>query len=158
MLNEEHVVNIAKELNSFYGEIVIHRGRTMEYLGIVFDYSDEEYLEISMDKYMEYLAKDSGVTGIVNTPATEDLFHIEKESPLLNDEESAIFHSIVAKLLYPPKRVRMDLQLAVGFLTTRLQKPIMQDRKKLDRVLRYINGTTRLKLRVKESNLLLILA
>jgi len=111
-----------------------------------------------MDKYMEDFVKDSGVTVVVSTLATDDLFNIDEESPLLNEKERAIFHSTIAKLLYPAKRVRMDLQLAVGFLTTRVQKPTIQDRKKLDRVLRYVNGTIGLKLRVKASNLLLILA
>jgi len=120
--SEEHIDRIEKELNSFYGGVEIHRGRTMEYLGIVFDNSNEEYLEISMDKYMEDLVKDSEVTGVVSTPATEDFFNIDKESPLLNEKERAIFHSTVAKLLYPAKQVRMDLQLAVGFPTTRVQK------------------------------------
>ena len=107
---------------------------------------------------MEELVKDAGVAGTVNTPATEDLFKVDKDSAPLSNEERERFHSTVAKLLYPAERVRMDLQLAVGFLTTRVQKPTEQDLKKLERVLRYGNGTTELRLRVQSNEALCVLA
>ena len=45
------------------------------------------------------------------------------------------FHSVVAKLLYVSIRARMDLLLAVSFLSTRVSKSTVQDRAKLKRIL-----------------------
>jgi len=52
-----------------------------------------------------------------------------------------MFHSRVAKILFLAKRARPDLLTAVSFLTTRVQQPTTQDLNKLQRLLRYINGT-----------------
>ena len=71
----------------------MHRGRKLEYLGIVFDYSNDDYLEIFMDKCMEDVVKDADVAGTVNTPATEDLFKLDKDSAPLSNEERERFHS-----------------------------------------------------------------
>ena len=47
----------------------------------------------------------------------------------------------MAKLLHICKRVRLDLQVAVGFLCTRVQYPTNQDWLKLKRLLQYVYGT-----------------
>ena len=39
------------------------------------------------------------------------------------------------------KRVRPDILLAVSFLTTRVQSPDLDDAHKLQRLLKYINGS-----------------
>jgi len=46
----------------------------------------------------------------------------------------------VAKLLYLAKRIRVDILLAVAFLTTRVQVATEQDQEKLARVLKYLNS------------------
>ena len=79
------------------------------------------------------------------TPASNDLFTI-KDSSELSDEYAEYFHSMTARLLYLSKRTRPDLLLAVTFLTTRVVKPTEEDLEKLNRVLKYIHGTTNLKL------------
>ena len=52
-----------------------------------------------------------------------------------------IFHSVVAKLLYVSKRGRLDIQLAVVFLCTRVSCSTEQDWSKLRRLLEYLYGT-----------------
>ena len=75
------------------------------------------------------------------TPAKHDLHHVKKESPKLGSKKADLFHHIVAKLLYVTKRCRLDIQLAIAFLTTRVQSPSQQDWVKLKRVLQYLHGT-----------------
>jgi hypothetical protein len=75
------------------------------------------------------------------TPARKTLFDVDKDSPRLTEEQSDIFHSITAKLLYVATRARMDILLAVGFLATRVSKSTVEDYEKLKRVLEYIKGT-----------------
>jgi hypothetical protein len=54
----------------------------------------------------------------------------------------------VAQLLFMSTRARQDIQTAVAFLTTRVKNPDENDWGKLKRVLKYLNGTRYLKLRV----------
>ena len=49
-------------------------------------------------------------------------------------------------MLFLSSRARRDIQTAVSFLTTRVNKPDEDDRGKLKRALKYLNGTRRLKL------------
>lgn len=60
---------------------------------------------------------------------------------------SGVFHSFTASLLFLSQRARRDIQTAVSFLTTRVKRPDEDDWLKLRRVLRYLKGTRRLKLR-----------
>ena len=96
-----------------------------------------------MSDYLRECIKDFGeaINSSATTPATKDIFMIKKKEERLDDSIAKKFHSIVAKLLYISKRARLDLQCAVGFLTTRVQAPTKSDWKKLRRTLQYVNGT-----------------
>ena len=48
------------------------------------------------------------------------------------------FHHNVAKLLFLCKRARPDLQTAVAFLSTWVQRPDRDDYKKLARAMKYL--------------------
>ena len=48
------------------------------------------------------------------------------------------------------KRARPDIQVAVSFLTTRVQSPDEDDWKKLDRLMRYLKGTIDMKLTLQD--------
>ena len=75
------------------------------------------------------------------TPAGKDLFDVDQNSEKLDDDRSDKFHSIIYKLLFISKRGRLDIQVAVGFLCTRVITSTIQDWKKLSRVLRYLQNT-----------------
>jgi hypothetical protein len=59
------------------------------------------------------------------------------------------FHTCVAKLLYLTQRVRPDVLTAVAFLTTRVNCPDVDDANKLHRLLKYLNATKHLGMRLK---------
>jgi len=67
------------------------------------------------------------VKGKENSPATDTLFEIKSESPELGENKSEIFHHIVSKLLYVSKRARIDIDLAISFLCTRVSKSTQND-------------------------------
>jgi hypothetical protein len=56
------------------------------------------------------------------------------------------FHHTVYQLLFAANRAHQDIQMAVSFLTTRVQSPNEDDWEKLKRILKYSNGTRNLKL------------
>ena len=51
------------------------------------------------------------------------------------------FHSVVRKLMYVALRARLDMLLAVGFLSMRVAKSSVEDERKLRRLLEYIKGS-----------------
>ena len=74
-------------------------------------------------------------------PCKQKPFYCEQGPPPLETEKAEVFHCVVAKLLYVAKRARVDLQLALAFLCTRVSKSTQEDWEKLRRVLKYIHKT-----------------
>lgn len=58
----------------------------------------------------------------------------------MSDENMDIFHHIVAKLLFESKRAKVDRDLAVSFLCTRVPCSTNQDWEKLRILLHYLHG------------------
>ena len=75
------------------------------------------------------------------TPAAHNLFEIDETSPTLDKEQSELYHHIVAKLLFVCKRARLDVQLPIAFMCSRVSCSTKQDWQKLKRTLSYIKGT-----------------
>ena len=63
---------------------------------------------------------------------------IDKNSSTLDKNCKLKFNHITAKLLDICKRVRLDLQAALGFLCTQMKNPTEQDWLKPCRVLQYV--------------------
>ena len=76
-----------------------------------------------------------------STPAAEDLFTINEDSPKIDKGHSEVFHTFTAKGLFACKRARPDLQVAIALLCTRVKGPNEDDWKKLLRLLHYIKGS-----------------
>jgi hypothetical protein len=125
-------------------------GKLHNYLGMTFDFSVDGEVKISMNKYITEVLQFTEIKGHVATPATTELYSITDSEPL-NADEREYFHSVVAKLLYLSKRVRPDLLTAVGFLAKRVTVSTRMDKVKLERVLRYLNGTPHLGLTLRPS-------
>jgi hypothetical protein len=123
-----------EQLTKKYKTLTVHRGLIHSYLGMTFDYSVEGKVKITMEKYVSDMLAEYAVTGSASTPATTQLFEIDKDL-------SEKFHSRVAKILYLSKRARPDTLTAVAFLSTRVTAPTKQDWHKLERLLKYIRST-----------------
>jgi hypothetical protein len=59
---------------------------------------------------------------------------------------------MVAKLLFLSKRAQPDILTAVSFLCTRVKKPDVDDYKNLARLMRYLRGTTDIRLTLEYNN------
>ena len=75
------------------------------------------------------------------TPDAHHLFDIAEHATKLSQYEADLFHRFVAQLLYLSKRARLDIQISVSLLCTRVRGPDTDDYKKLVRVIKYIQGT-----------------
>ena len=138
---KEYVDTVIEKIKEKYMDITIKRGKIHDYLGMRFDFSNHNEVFISMSTYTNEICKEYGIEGKAETPAANDLFEIDDESPKLGNKERERFHRTVAQCLYAVSRTRPDASLAVIFLTTRVLDPTEQDTKKLERLLRYFNDT-----------------
>ena len=132
--------------SKFSGELVVTTGKEHTYLGIDIKFTEEGTIQTRMKEYiMEGIAVfesfGEDVSGGASTPAQRDLFIVDETSERLDDARSDAFHHIVAKDLYVSKRCRLDIQLAISFLCTRVSKSTEQDWKKLRRLLQYLYRT-----------------
>ena len=86
-------------------------------------------------------------------PATDKLFAVGSDDHPLPEEQALHFHHVTAQLLYASMRVHHDIQTTVAFLTKRVKSPGEDDWGKLKRVLKYLNGTRHLHLKLSIDSL-----
>ena len=142
--NEEANKDIVRVLREKYKDVTVNEGMVHSYIGITFDYSTAGKVLLTQEGYTGDLILCYEIKSSVKTPAGDDLFTIDTSSPLLGSERAEEFHTLSAKLLYLSMRTRPDIQVAVSFLTSRVQCATEQDAKKATRVLRYLFGTQHL--------------
>ena len=135
-------------LRDIYKEINVSEGPRLDYLGMVLDFSEDGFVTIDMTASINEILEEHAVEGTVHSPAASYLFSINKDAAHLSADRKKTFHTIVAKLLYLAKHGRPDILLPVCFLTTRVSTPTEEDEKKLHRVLRHLQGTRDIFLRI----------
>lgn len=60
-------------------------------------------------------------------PAANQLFTINENFEVLNDDKAQHFYHLVAKLLYLCRCNRQDIQTAIAFLWARVKRPDQDD-------------------------------
>jgi len=126
-----------------HGPMLQQRSIPLSYLGMIFDFNAEGEVLISIDGYVEDFLVEYAVPGAAPTPEQTDLFEIDPEAQMFDDAGRDDFHSRVVKILFVAKRTRPGLLTAMSFLSTRVQSSTTPDLDKLQRLLKYINGTHR---------------
>eukprot|EP00804_Cyclotella_cryptica_P003532 CCRYP_002153-RB/>CCRYP_002153-RB protein AED:0.61 eAED:0.32 QI:0/-1/0/1/-1/1/1/0/615 len=145
-------------LRSIYGNISVSEGSKHTYLGMELDYSEEGKCRVTMSRYTKEVINGfpEVIEGTAATPAADYLFQTREDGKKLPEEQAAAFHRTTAQLLFLSGRARRDIQTAVAFLTTRVKQPDEDDWGKLKRVLRYLNGTKEMGLRLGVENMGLV--
>ena len=141
--DDSDISDVITSLQDIYGELIINKGDIINYLGMVFDFTKCEKVKITMDGYVDDLLTscDGRADGISKTPSTTELFNLDQDSKLLDNDEKQWFHSYTAKMLYLGKRIRPDILTTCSFLASRVNNPTQQDLNKLYRLIRYVRGT-----------------
>ena len=140
---------VISDLEQDFGTMTVTRGNKHTFVGIDIEFNEEgtvnlsmvDYIDECIDIYRDEIKKKAA------TPARGDLFdtNTEEDEIKLIESKADKFHHTTAKLLYAAKRVRIDIDLAVSFLCTRMAEPTVNDENKLKRVLSYLQGTNRMK-------------
>ena len=149
-----------KWLNKKYGkhgEVKATRGKRHDYLGMTIDFSTKGKVVIDMCDYIKNMLADSSVIlkpdEVAPTPATDNLFTVNEESPLLPKKQAEEYHTMVAKGLFVCRRARPDIHTTIAALCTRVRAPTQDDWCKLVRLLKYLNGTKADKLTLSADDL-----
>ena len=123
--------------------MTVKRGKEHVFVGMNISFMGDNKVKLTMRSYLEEAIQTFGedVSAGAATPANRNLFVVNETLSLLETRKAEIFHHVVAKLLYVAKRARVDLQLAIAFLCTRVSKSTQEDWEKLRRVLKYIHKT-----------------
>ena len=155
------VDDMIKRLEQEFGKeapLTIRRGKIHDYLGMTLDFSLPGKVQINMQEYIRNMLSElpEDMEGTATTPAAEHLFKINEAPTYLSDAEAMFFHHNVAKLLFLCKRARPDLQTAVAFLSTRVQRPDRDDYKKLARGMKYLRKTITMPLTLEADDLQLV--
>ena len=148
--SDDTISEIIKKLSTRFGKLApltVTRGKVHKYLGMTLDYRVDGKVKVIITDNVDEILKDAPQELLkpsrdqARTPAGKDLFDVDENSEKLDDDKSEKFHSITYKLLFISKRGRPDIQVAVGFLCTRVNTSTIQDWKKLSRILRYLQNT-----------------
>jgi hypothetical protein len=147
--DETEIELFLNQLKLEFGELRFTKGNRHEFLGLVLDISPEDgTVTITAPRLTKEAVDSYNITGTVKTPALSDLFDVDDNSPVLEESERRLFHSVVQKLLYVAHKCRLEILPSVSFLTSRVTKATVEDKVKLIRVLRYLNGTPDIGLRL----------
>jgi hypothetical protein len=142
-------------LEQKFGKLSITRGRDHKFLGMDISFRPDGTASISMPSYIQEAVEIYGVdpSQKAPTPCAGSLFDVNPSSPRLDAKRSALFHSIVAKLIYVGTRARVDILLALSFLCGRVSAPTVQDSDKLKRLLVYLRDSIDLPLYIGADSL-----
>ncbi len=72
--------------------------------------------------------------------APDNLFVVNEDCKKLSNEAAPAFHTILAKALYVTKRARLEISLAIAFLTMQVRSPNIEDWEKLCHLMEYLRG------------------
>ena len=131
------VTEHTKRLDAAHGTqdpLTSTRVKTHEYLGVTMDFDVEDGVVRTQCGHTKKLWNDVPVD--VNqqfhiAPASEDMFKLDRDSPLLNAEKKDKCHKITARSFWISQRSRPDMQLAAGCHCARVKDPSVNDREKL---------------------------
>jgi len=145
-IDAKEVTKFVSLIEAKFGKMNVSRGVSHTYLDIDFTIKDKK-VEIVMKTYLQECIDAYGEAINTNaaTPANRDLFVLNPDSIPLEERRAKLFVHIVAKLLHVCERGRLNLQVGIGYLCTRVKDPRQQDWIKLRRMLQYIRGTIDLK-------------
>jgi len=97
--DEGTMKRITNDLRQYFGELSVNEGRVQNYIGMVFDFSDDKKVTIEIKSYINELLEYTKTVREATTPAEQRLFDTSYNSTILSESQRANYHTVVAKLL-----------------------------------------------------------
>jgi hypothetical protein len=139
-VSEKEIELFFAYLRTQFPAITVHKGETLSYLGMLFDFTTPGEVRVTMKKNIDDVLEGCGVDKCCATPAKDNLFDI-RDAQKVTVAEATWCRSYVAKILYLAKRVKPECLTAVSFLTSRVGQYDVDDLGKVKRLLGYIRKT-----------------
>ena len=106
-----------------------------------------------MSHYVKKMVKDfpqENLRGMsVASPWNENLFKVQHDSASLEKEQAELFHTVTMQGLFLCKHGHLDIEPAIAYLTTWVQKPNHADWTKLCQMLQFLKQTVKDKLTLR---------
>ena len=160
-VDEQVVRLVIQKIQDTFGqhsELSMHIGKRHDYLGMILDFTTPGILEINMSDCIQVILQDTptNLRGTSMVPAAKHLFTTRPDAPKINPQEQELFHHLTMQLMYLSQRGRPDIRTAMAFLSSRVAYPDQDDYMKLGKVIKYLENTIHLTLRLQadEANLL----
>jgi len=134
-------------LKGKYGKITTQSGDKLDYLGMEVSKIPGGF-EVTQVGSIEKVLDDQEIKGTKPTPSNANLTDVFPDAKPLSESEFNVFRSIVMTLLYVARRTRPDVHFVVAWLTSRMHAATQQDLSKLHHLLKYLNGTRKLGVRL----------
>jgi hypothetical protein len=120
------------------------------------DYTEDGIVKTGMIKYVENMLNEFPgklrSTEKAPSPAGNSLFN-QGQGKKLTTERTDAYHMMVAKGLFLCKQARPDIPPTIAVLCTRVKDPNEADWGKVVRMMKYLNGTKKLRLILSAGNL-----
>jgi len=143
----ENLYKFKKDLESKYGPLKALHGTSHPFLGMQFNFGDG-FVHVDMIKFNNIMLEEfEDFTGIAESPASNEVQYVNKDSPLLNAADSKRCFRGIQMCAWLASRNRLELGVAVAFLKTRVSKLTEEDLSKFKRVIMYLRKYPKLRIR-----------
>jgi transposase InsO family protein len=124
-------------------------GNVKHFLGIDVKRDDNGNFHINQKQYIETIVEESGLNDgkVSKYPLMTGYFRHHDENYLESNNE---YRKLIGKLLYISTNTRPDIAASVGILSQKISKPTKTDLIEVKRVIRYLNGTKNLSLKLSD--------
>lgn len=141
------IENFRNHIGSFFE--VKDMGDVRHFLGIDVKRDENGNFHIGQQNYIESIVEDAGLNDgkISKFPLMTGYFRHHDENYLESNNE---YRKLIGKLLYVSTNTRPDIAASVGILSQKISKPTMTDLCEVRRIIRYLNGTKTLSLKLSD--------
>lgn len=125
-------------------------GNVKHYLGIDIEQDEDNNFIMSQNSYIQKIIDEAGLTDakVSKYPMDKGYYKI-KDNILLPDNKE--YRKLVGMLLYLTNHTRPDIAASVSILSQKVSNPNQTDMNEVKRVVRYLKGTMKLKLKLSSA-------
>lgn len=147
--NEQLIENFKNHIGSLFE--VKAMGNVKHFLGIDVNRDQQGNYHISQQQYIEKIVEEAGLNDGKTSkyPLMTGYFRHHDENFLECNNE---YRRLIGKLLYVSTNTRPDIAASVGILSQKISKPTKTDLIEVRRIIRYLNGTKNLSLKLSDKN------
>ncbi|XP_070492249.1 uncharacterized protein [Chironomus tepperi] len=147
--NPELIENFKNHIGKLFE--VKDMGNVKHFLGIDVKRDEDGNFQISQRQYIEKVVEEAGLNDgkVSKYPLMTGYFRHHDENYLESNNE---YRKLIGKLLYISTNTRPDIAASVGILSQKISKPTKTDLIEVRRIIRYLNGTKNLSLKLSDKN------